>query len=219
MLALLPLGSAHADLILSPVSVVSNSLGDRTDEPVASVIDQSGLSGGFTSGVTDYATYLSTSPTHVARVDNGGQWRSTSGNTTGSIVFDLGQPYTIERFAIWQGGSNARARVSRQNINGVTLETSPDPAFTSPFAAGSFNVPRDVGVSAWPVNDFDLADSTARYVRLTINSNYDFDGTTSSTRFGEIAFEVSAIPEPSAALSGGLLMVGLLSKRRQRAST
>lgn len=208
--------TAQAGTILSPTAVVSNSMGEfDSQHDIGNVIDQSGLSGGFTSGTTDYSDYLLTSPTHVAASKGGSPWLSNNGNTTGSIVFDLGGFYSIERLAIWQGGSTGGGGISTpRNINGITLEMSTDSAFTSPFAAGSFNVPQDASVSAYPVRDFDLTDSVGRYVRLNITSNHGDPGL---TRFGEIAFDVNAVPEPSSCfllLAAGIAVIVRNLRRR-----
>lgn len=206
--------TAEAEFIVSPTSVVSNSMGESTSSrDIGNVIDQSGLSGGFVSGTTDYSDYLLTSPTHSTS-KLGVSWLSNSA-PPGNIVFDLGAEFTIERLAIWQGGPTFKA--STLAVNGITLETSRDLAFTIPNAAGSFNVPsQDVGASSHPVNDFDLTDSVGRYVRLTINSNYGAPGNVS---FGEIAFDVSStpVPEPSSifivAVAGLSLFAGRLRRR------
>ena len=163
---------ASADLILSPTSVVSNSMGSfSTALDVGNVIDRSGLSAGFTSGVTNYSTYIAMAPTHMSGLIPNISWQSASGNTTGNLVFDLGDIYNIERLAIWQGGSASIIGSSVQ-VHGITLETSEDIAFSSSTNVGSFNVPRQQGVSAYSVRDFDLTDSFGRYVRLTIDSNH-----------------------------------------------
>lgn len=199
--ALAAASTAQAELILSPTAFVSNSMGESTfsDLDIGNVIDQSGLSSNFTSGTTNYATYLSTPPTH-ATMFSGDSWQSASGNSTGSIVFDLGDLYNIERLAIWQGGAST-GKFDDRHVNGITLETSLDPAFTSPTSAGLFNVPPGAGASAYPVHDFDLIDSTGRYVRLTIDSVHGPN--TAFATLGEIAFDVSpaTVPEPSSGLS------------------
>ena len=52
--------SAHAGVILSPESVVANTMGEFGANFVDEhLIDQSGLSAGFVSGVTDFATLIS----------------------------------------------------------------------------------------------------------------------------------------------------------------
>ena len=62
--------------------------------------NQSGLSTGYTSGVTDFDTYIAGNPTH-----NGGGtstiWDSNNYTTTGHIDFDLGGSFSIESFALW----------------------------------------------------------------------------------------------------------------------
>lgn len=206
-----PSATAQAGLILSPTAVVSNSIGEiAASVEIGNVIDQSGLSSGFVSGATDYATYIAAAPTH-SRLGTDLFWLGPA--ATGNIVFDLGSAYSIERLAIWQGGPSHK---SAFNINSIKLETSADLAFTNPSAAGNFNVPRGLGGSVWPVNDFDLNDSVGRYVRLTIESNHGGF----RSRFGEIAFDVSAVavPEPSSfalLAAAGIAFVGKRLCRRR----
>lgn len=90
--------SAQAEVILSPVSVVSNSLGEGlVQSPIENVINGSGLVSAFSSGVTQFD---SVSTTHMLPINLG--WRSQTDILTGSIVFDLGTDYLIEQFALWQ---------------------------------------------------------------------------------------------------------------------
>ena len=61
-------GQARADLILSPVSVIGNTLGQLpatspSDFSPSNLINQAGLSATFNSGVTDFDTYLAGNPT------------------------------------------------------------------------------------------------------------------------------------------------------------
>lgn len=100
--------TAQAGVIVSPTAVLSNSMGNFGDGfDIGNVIDQSGLSAGFTSDA-DYATYLSTSPTHAVGGSPDEYWVSSTATTTGSIVFDLGADYSVERLAIWQGAYRIR---------------------------------------------------------------------------------------------------------------
>ena len=210
--ALAAASSAQAAVILAPTVVVSNSMGEySSDADIGNAIDQSGLSTSYITGVTNYATYLASSPTHFSAGGHDLFWRSDNGTVTGSIIFDLGDLYSVERLAIWQGESSG-AKSSTPNVNGIILESSQDLAFSSPSALGSFNVDRGLNATAYPVNDLDLTDSVGRYIRLTITSNY---GNPVRSSFGEIAFGVNSVPEPSIPLLLGPALVAVLLKRRR----
>ena len=95
--------SSRAAAILSPTSVVANTLGELAagfeDE---NLINQSGLSSGFTSGVTDFGTYIGSSPTHLGPGNSGSVgYASPNSITTGDIEFDLGGVFQITRMVLW----------------------------------------------------------------------------------------------------------------------
>ena len=100
-----PLG-ASADVIRSPTSVISNSAGDYSATfSSTNMINQSGLSVGFTSGVTNFDTYIASNPTETAYDSNG--WDSLPGPTYPiTIGFDMGAVYSLSRLALW---NDARA--------------------------------------------------------------------------------------------------------------
>jgi len=66
---------------------------------VNDLIDQSGLSPSYTSGVTDFNSYTSSATHAFLEVSNA--WVSNTGNPTGIITFDLGSTHSIEAFALW----------------------------------------------------------------------------------------------------------------------
>ena len=205
---------AHADLVMSPVSVVNNTLGSfSADYAPEYLIDQSGLSDSFTSGVTNFDSYISSNP-RANTTGNQNHFFSSSGNTTGQMDFDLGDTFSIERLALWNiGGSTI------SNLNSFTVFTSETLDFSSATNAGTFSAHNTTSRAIVPVQVFDLTDSEARYVRMQINSNH---GHANFTGFAELAFDVSAattsIPEPSSAtmLFG---FVSCLTFRRRRRST
>ncbi len=180
-------GQVQAGTILSPTSVLANSLGEFSAQfSSTKMIDQSGLSTGFTSGVTDFSAYIATGPTHGTNESNG-SWVSPSVPPSGAIDFDLGDSYDIDQVVLWQGVAGNSA-----SVNAFRIFTSSDSAFTSPLLVGSFvaaigtNLPEVAQV-------FDTSDSSARYLRLQIDSNYG----NSVTGLGEFALDVSAVLEPT----------------------
>ena len=184
---------ATAAFIVSPTAVTGNTMGTAVGGgSTTNLINNSGLPA-FTSGVTDYDTYLGTNPVHAA-FNATNAWASNAGVTTGQLDFDLGASYSISGVSLWNQGN-------LQSVNGFTIFTDDNVAFSSPTNVGSFNAASSLSASSFlfgPVTD--------RYVRLQINSNY---GSSTFTTLGEIAFRADAaavtVPAPS---SLALMLVG-----------
>ena len=205
---------AQAGVIVSPVTVVSNSLGEYSaafDSP--RMINQAGLSSSFTSGVTDFSTYIASSPVHATVESAGGTWLSSTGNRTGMIDFDLGSTLNINQVALWQGVAGNEA-----GVNAFRVFTSSDSAFTSATLVGSYNAA--IGTDGPEIAQvFDVTDTSARYIRLQIDSNH---GHGSLTGLGEFAVDattssVNAVPEPTSFAIfglGAIVMAGMGWRRK-----
>lgn len=208
-------GHVRAGLILSPQTIIRNDFGGGSPFFIENTINQAALSPGssFISGVDDFSTYIAGNPTHLSNNDSSGDaWFGdfALSSYSGFIDFDLGSVYTIERLAFFSNPFRA--------FTSVSVQTSNDATFSVFAAVGSF-VPfynNDANTSA-PVQDIDLTDTSARYVRFDIagfNSLYP--------SMGEVAFDVNsgvaAVPEPSSlAMFGiGAGVMGLVSIRRRR---
>ncbi len=198
------------DVITSPISVIANTAGQLGGSGPGNLIDQSGLSAGFVSGVTDFDTYIGSSPTH-SRNSSAGAWVGGVFVFDGHIDFDLGSSQLIEQIALWNGTSN-----STSAINSFTVFTSEDAGFGASTNVGSFNNAQNDASDPFPVSVFDLTDSTARYARLQINSHH---GNGTVMGMGEIAFDtVAAVPEPATFGALSLSAIGVYYRRRRRQS-
>ncbi len=206
--------TTEALVIRSADNSYAQTLTNKEGSTPQLTIDQSGLSSGYTSGVTDFDTYTSGIPTHTSNFGN--RWLFNQAGIPGTVDYDLGAEYTIETLAFWNyGGSNNPTGIA---INTFNLFTSNDSTFGSSTNVGSFtsSSPGDPGVS--PVEIFNLTDSTARYVRMQITSHF---GNGTFAGFGELAFETNAdadpIPEPSTYILflTGLVGIGVIQWKRR----
>lgn len=170
------------------------------------VIDGSGLSPGFVSGVTDFDAYIATNPTHTY-LYHGFEWSSVLGVQTALMNFDLGGEYQVSRVALWN-----------EEVYGLThveVYACSDMGCAIGSLIGSFNpvdTPDDMDYGA---QVFSLTSATTRYLMFYVigpqgnQPNYDH------MALGEVAFAVSptaaAVPEPTTLL---LLATGLPLIRR-----
>lgn len=213
ILALLTLTtSVSAGPALSPVGVTS-SASSLANFPPSSLIDQSGLSTGFVSGVTDFDTYIASNPTHGTA--QGTRWVATTApRLTGPINldFDFGSVLSIESLALWNVGNNNNANITQFNLLGDA---------DGDFSSGSFSLlssqaanPNTGPLAAVLPEVFSFAPSAQQFVRLEILSN---NGSI-FTGANEVAFEqsVAVVPEPSSLLfliTATLAGVGVLRKK------
>lgn len=206
VLAIFASSSARADLVIGPVSVTEppgvGSFG------FINTINQSGLSLGYTSGVTDFDSYIAFGPTHFGNNFTEGY---TDAEPTVNIDYDLGQSLPIGRMALWFSRFPGSANPSQ-----LQVLTSLTPDFATPFDAGTFS-PNDgrsgFGATPAPVQVFDLADSDARYVRVRVLSKFDDFG----VFYSEVAFaQVTPIPEPSSLLFAAVIATAAACGNRRK---
>lgn len=175
------ISGAQAGLILEPVSASTDmgSLGGRSPNNVR---NQSGLSTGYTSLVTDFPSYISSNPTHTAFPAPNQDWFSATGTTTGVFDFNLGARYSVQSLALWDIGGN-----NSSSLRGFDLFADNNASFSSATLLGHFNANPNTGpITASKAEVFSFTRTDATYVRMVITSN---NGST-QTGFGEAAFEV-----------------------------
>jgi hypothetical protein len=194
---------ATASVILSPTAVVGNTLGTWVNGgSTTNIINQTGLSSGFVSGVTDFSAYLATDPIHATN-DEDNAWSGENGPVLGNLDFDLGDTFLLSSLVLWSQ-SNANG------IDGFTVFSSLDATFSSTINLGTFSASIPAPIRAQTF----VTPSTAQFIRLQVNSTHDGGN---FVNIGEIAFEVSAVPIPATAWlfgSGLLSLVGMAGRKK-----
>ena len=204
------MSATNAGVLVAPISVTSSEGSLNLNFDVSNLINQSGLSASYTSGVTDFASFVA-STTHLnpSTTGNGGYASPSNSVTTMDIDFDFGSVVSLGRFALWNDQDN-------QAVGAFTLFSATDASFATLTSLGSFNAV----VATIPIGAqiFDQTDATAQYFRMTATA---FNPGTNLLNFGEVAFESSAVPvsvpEPGTLSIFGLGLAGLGFMRRRRA--
>ncbi len=197
---------ALSSFILNPGNVISSTIPPHSGSYTSSfALDQSGLSVGYTSGVTDFDTYFAGNPAHTLSGVNTHFLSSSS--APGTIDFDLGAVTALDGFALWNW-HNSNGGVG---VTSVSVFSSNDAAFTSTTSLGTF------GFSLVPTTaqlvEFSSQAST-QYVRLSLSGNGNLIG------FGELAFEQAEanIPAPPIYWLFGAGIFGLVSTIKRKKS-
>ena len=174
-----------AGVITGAQSVISSPTPIKSSFTASNTIDQSGLSSHYISGVTDFDAYLSSSPTHTrVNTPNPNYFISTA--SSGNIDFNMGSMFSISKLALWNYPFDNSAGIL--NFDVFTSNVSD---FSILFLVGSFSALDANGSDLINTPQiFDLTDSTAQFIRLSINSSFRGDG----IGFSEIAFGTSAVP-------------------------
>jgi hypothetical protein len=197
---------ARADFVLSAQSVLSSPppIGDFTFDRT---IDQSGLSLGYTSGVTNFATYVAAAPIHT-RNNTPPNFGATFSLPPVNVDYDLGSAFTVQRLAFWNypfGDSGS--------VTALEVYTSSAPDFSGAVFAGVFAPLPDGDGNINNVQVFDLTDTGARYVRLRATAVAVPNG----TGWSEIAFDAAIIPEPASLATVCPAIAALAAAMRRRA--
>jgi hypothetical protein len=192
-------GGANAAVIISPSSISSSGRAQGVYD-IELTINQSGLSTGYVSGVTDFDAYIASNPTHNGQSGEPTFYGTLNEKATIDLSFD--EPVLIDRVVLWN-----YPFLNSAGLSGIEIFVSPDASYTYLRSIGSFS-PLD-NVSDAQV--FNITDTFAKFIRITTETDFsDFN----ITGFSEIAF--STIPEPSATALIGLAATALAVRRRRR---
>lgn len=201
----LAISVAQAGTIIDLGTVIQNSMGEYGNGigAISNLSNHSYLSSDFTSGVTDYDSYVSSGVTHTQSDLTG--WLSSIRVYSGTLTFDLGAEYNLSKMAMWNSASGLSA-----SVNQFSVYTSDDSTFATSTFVGSF-AGQQANTAA---NSYVLTDSTARYVRLNVANNF---GNYCCTEIGFVGFDAvaAAVPEPTTTAILGIGMLGFAVSRRK----
>lgn len=222
--------SSHAAVILQPTAITATSQAGAVYN-ASFARDQSGfLSGSYTSGVSDFATTLATLQ---HRNGNSGTsstsigWASSFNPTLSSspsaatnhavLTIDMGATVSVSQIGIWMylngnpTSPNGGVFDSTKEFE-VFSSSSSDRLTATLVSLGSFTLSDDNAARTGFA--FDITDATSQYFVVNVKSLHTDTAPAGNDHasFGEIAFE--QVPEPSAALLGGLGLLALLRRRR-----
>ncbi|SEM75648.1 hypothetical protein SAMN04489760_1432 [Syntrophus gentianae] len=199
------ISGAQASVIRSATSVTQNTFGNWGPEYVVeNAINQTGLSAGFVSGATDWDAYFTGNPTHTLVAPYYEWWGNSNSGLTGSVTFDLGGLFTIDKLALWN-----------EEVTGIAsfdVYTSTDGVVFNLVASNLLPTNNPQGYN-YLADIFNLTNSVGQYVKLDLTGAGESGYNTVS--MGEIAFSTSAVPLPSAILLLGPGLVGLAWVRRK----
>lgn len=195
---------AHAGVIIAPVAATIDAGGPGSGS-ISNTFDQSGLSIGYTAGVTDFDTYIASGPTHTLTF-GGYEWFSNYGTTSATVTYDFGALVTISALALWNEESSG---IGHLNLTAPDLGTiaSVDPV--------------DVPYGDYGAQVFSFAPVTTRYLTFEMSNCPQNDpGSYQSCAIGEVAFNsgvAGGVPEPAtwALMIGGFGMAGAALRRRR----
>lgn len=222
LVALLTCSSAYSATLINTYGPSNISVTSSSDLNVSNAKTKTVDASGFNTTTLEHSTATQTS------------WISADNNAVGSewIQWDLGATVVLDSIRVWNYNDPARFDIGIQTldiyVSSVTTPGDPEGLEAANWTKVGNNVtiPKGEGVNTYTGFDleteagFSLPGTAVRYVRFEVNSTY-WDGggasglTADQAALAEIQFfEADAVPEPSAALLGGLGFLVLLRRRR-----
>ena len=209
---------ANASTIIDPVSVTSPQGDFSGDFALVNIINQIGLSATYTSGVTDFDTYVATVTHDGTGTGSGPTGGATTSGFTSSgnappaqFSFDLGASLQIDALAFWNTDNPG-------SVTSFELYADTDQIFGNGVGAllGTFN-PTAGGIqpSAGQVFTFNSVNTRYVHIEALILATEGLK----NAGIGEVAFRSSAVPIPAAVWLFGSGLLGLtgMARRKQAA--
>ncbi|BCG62844.1 MAG: hypothetical protein methR_P0507 [Methyloprofundus sp.] len=208
--------TVNAGVVISP-SIINGPSAAAGN--VNGLINQSGLSSTYISGITDFNSYLATNPTHIDVASNISRGYASVTPFPVNLDLDFGLSYTITDAVLWNWNWATTAGTDQFEVF-----SSIDATFSTLTSLGTFNM-NEVASNNTAANHqlFDLTDISTQYLRVALQSNHGFSGGSSGVGLVEMAFGAEApttsAPTPSAIALLGLGIAGLQISRKRQAIT
>lgn len=205
-IVILPLGvinGAIAGPILGAVGATINSGGPGFGS-INDTFNQNGLSVNYTSGVTDFDSYIGSSISHTLTF-SGFEWFSNQGSSSASVTYDLGSMQQIDALALWNEESSG--------IGLLDLFYSSDGVNFSDLSTGL--LPTDnLNSGDYLAEVFTFSATNLQYIRFDMSDCPQEPSGFTSCAIGEVAFRAAEVPEPSSLALFGLGVIGFGAWRR-----
>jgi hypothetical protein len=199
--------AAQAGVIIEPVGISASAglpVGDSAPTALGNIIDQSGLSAPYVSGVTNFSAYVATTTASYSCSDGCFPELGGVAGIPATITFDLGLPTVVDAIVIWnQSGTASLVRFDLKGIGGNSVTS-----------LGSFTMPSSSQDSPEPAEVFTFAPGMFSSLEMDITGNACYDA---GTKLNEVAFE-AVVPEPVSMTILGSGIVGLGVIRRRKAA-
>lgn len=207
MLAAGIISSANATTIISGNVIAQTNYPGWTAEHL---LDQSGLSYNYLSGVTDFDSYVGAAPTHIGTSTDSTKGYFSPGPAV--VDIDLGSSFFLTKFALWNDNDY-------QGVKDFNLLISDNSSFTGAVSLGSFSATYGPSGYSIPtaVQLFDLIAAQGRFVRINFTRSHgDNFINVGEVAFGAGANNVNTVPEPTSIALLGLGAMGLFAARRRK---
>lgn len=205
-------GICNADIIYSAVTVNGPPTSADTFD-WDHTIDQSGLSVTYNSGVDNFEDYVSLAPTHSDASSTFAQSAHDFATDGVDVIFDLGVIQNVSQLALWNFTAGSFGIITDFEVaTSNVADFSAGVTAVGIFQSGGGADPRDLQV-------FDLTDTNARYVRITVTNTVDgFNMGLSEVAFGGTGASAltGPVPEPGSAVILSLVACMTLIKRRRQ---
>jgi hypothetical protein len=202
---------ASAATVVSAVSATASSTFGSYN--IIDTINQSGLSAGYVSGVTDFDSYVAANPIHSA-LATGREWFTVYNDSIPNVTYDLGTVRNIDRLMLWnEEYSGFGTGTLSYSTNGV--------AYTFLQTINPVDSPANQDYGA---QIFTVALTAMRYLRIELSGCPQPDGDPGLyCGIGEVAFAASSSPVPVPAalplFASGLGLIAFFARKRKTATT